>query len=100
MLYVLPFVWGENITQNMLFGKKSQFQAVLRQFQAVLGNFVIRPILLPNLTTNKYYDMPSKYYLIWFINTGVSGRDIFQAIFRQFQAVRQLGPFSYLRLSN
>ena len=60
MLDVLLFAaiclakFGENIKQNMLFGMKSQFQAVLRQFQAVLGNFVLRPIFLPNLTANEH----------------------------------------------
>ena len=46
--------FGENSKQNMLFGMKSQFQAVLRQFQAVLGNFVLRPIFLQNLTANEH----------------------------------------------
>ena len=46
--------FGENNKQNMLFDIKSQFQAVLRQFQAALGNFVLRLIFLPNLTTNEY----------------------------------------------
>ena len=32
--------FGENIKQNMLFGMKSRFQAVLGQFQAVLPKAV------------------------------------------------------------